>query len=93
VNFAYLEEMAPGLARKILIFATIDGLVLEPLEQKRRPAAQATKITYKDASITPAPKEGGKGNEAGKGFEAFGIVGTPAETVLAMGSTDNGEGL
>lgn len=62
----------PGLVRKIVIFAAVDGLVLQPLGQRPAPAA---KICFKDNAIVPVLKDD---NEAGPGksFEAFGIVGT-----------------
>jgi hypothetical protein len=66
--------MAPGLARKVLIFAAIDGLILQPLGQRgQRPTA--AKITYKDNHIGPAFGDGGGGDEGAKSFEAFAIVG------------------
>ncbi|KAJ5054059.1 uncharacterized protein L3040_000343 [Drepanopeziza brunnea f. sp. 'multigermtubi'] len=58
-----------GLARKLVIFAAVDGLILE---QRGRPA---TKITYKDSSILQVPKDGTRGEGTGKSFEAFGLVG------------------
>jgi len=65
----------PGLARKLLIFAAVDGLVLQPLAQRGTRPAPAAKIAYKDCSIEPVLKDGGEGEGAGKSFEAFGIVG------------------
>ncbi len=71
--------MAPGLARKVLIFASIDGLVLQPLGQRGQRPTPASKITYKDNNIGPILRNGGEVEEAGKAFEAFGIVGKPIE--------------
>lgn len=62
----------PGLARKILIFAAVDGLVLQPVAQRGQRSPSATKIGYKDNYIGPVAKAEGSD---GKGFEAFGIVG------------------
>ncbi|KAI9055758.1 hypothetical protein LZ554_000699 [Drepanopeziza brunnea f. sp. 'monogermtubi'] len=58
-----------GLARKLVIFAAVDGLILE---QRGRPA---TKITYQDSSILQVPKDGNRGEGTAKSFEAFGLVG------------------
>ena len=58
----------PGLARRLLIFAAVDGLILE---QRGR---AATKITYKDNSVLQVPKEDYI-EGIGKSFEAFGLVG------------------
>jgi hypothetical protein len=65
----------PGLVRKILIFAAVDGIVLEPLVQRNQRPGAATKIAYKDRTIGPVLKDGVDGNRPGKSFEAFGIVG------------------
>lgn len=66
----------PGLVRKLLIYAAVDGLVLQPLAQRgqQRPAP-ATKIAFKDNTIGPALREELEGGEAGKSFESFGIIG------------------
>jgi len=65
----------PGIVRKILIFAAVDGLVLQPLTQRGQRPAPATKIAYKDNSISSALKDGGGPDGTAKSFEAFGIVG------------------
>lgn len=65
----------PGLVRKVLIFAAVDGLVLQPLAQRGQRPAPAANIAYKDNSIGPVLKDEGEGESPGKGFEAFGIVG------------------
>ncbi|RDW62818.1 hypothetical protein BP5796_11120 [Coleophoma crateriformis] len=65
----------PGLARKILIFAAIDGLVLQPLAQRGQRPAPASKIAYKDKSIALVLQDGVETDGVGRSFEAFGIVG------------------
>jgi len=74
----------PGLARRVLIFAAVDGVVLQPLGQRGQRPAPAAKIAYKDNSIEPVLKDGGEGDGAGAGksFEAFGIVGKPGGEIL-----------
>lgn len=67
----------PSLVRKLLIFAAIDGLVLQPLGQRPAPSA---KILYKDNSITTTLKEGEDEGSADKSFEAFGIIGMSANS-------------
>ncbi|QSZ33271.1 hypothetical protein DSL72_002859 [Monilinia vaccinii-corymbosi] len=64
----------PGLVRKLLIFAAVDGLILQPAAQKGQRPAPSTKITYKDAHIGPINEAQGVEGSA-KGFEAFGIIG------------------
>ena len=66
----------PGLARKVLIFAAIDGLVIQPLAQRGQRSAPAAKIAYNDNVITSVLKDEGEDEKSGKSFEAFGIVGT-----------------
>jgi hypothetical protein len=78
--------MAPSLARKVLIYAAIDGLVLQPLGQRGQRPVSATKITYRDNNIGPTLKDGGEGEEPGKSFEAFGIVGKPEDCSLGLRS-------
>jgi hypothetical protein len=62
----------PGLVRKLVIFAGLSGVILQPLGAKK---SQATQIAYKDSSIGSAPKDGVESGSADSGFEAFGIVG------------------
>ena len=62
----------PGLVRKLVIFAGLHGVILQPLGAKK---SQATQIAYKDSGIGIAPKDGVESGGAEKGFEAFGIVG------------------
>ncbi|KAG9234878.1 SacI homology domain-containing protein [Amylocarpus encephaloides] len=67
----------PGLARKLLVFAAVDGLVLQPLAQKGQRPAPAVKIAYNDNNIGPAVKDGVEAQTQGddRCFEAFGVVG------------------
>lgn len=60
-----------GIAKKILIYATIDGLVIQPLAQKQRPSS-SVKILYSDGSILPTVKDD---DVVSPKFEAFGIIG------------------
>jgi hypothetical protein len=66
----------PGLVRKLLVFAAVDGLVLQPLAQKGQRPAPAAKIGYKDNNIGLALKDEIEGSEVGKSFESFGVIGT-----------------
>lgn len=80
----------PGIVRKLLIFAAVDGLVLQPLgppraQSSQRHATAPLKISYgppheitraaDDDSHTLRP--GSSGSDAGIGgyVEAYGIVG------------------
>jgi hypothetical protein len=67
----------PGLARKILICAAVDGLVLHPISSKKdqRPSPPV-KLKYGDASVTTVPRDAlPDSSKTNSSFEAFGIVG------------------
>ncbi|KAI1303433.1 SacI homology domain-containing protein [Xylaria venustula] len=69
----------PGLARKLLIFAAVDGLIIQPLATKgqaRNPGAPV-KIKYGDATVTSLPRDATASDSAppSPSFEAFGIIG------------------
>ena len=68
----------PGLARKVIICAAVDGLVLQPLvskkEQQRPP--NPIKIKYGDATISHISRDSAPDyNKPNTSFEAFGIIG------------------
>jgi hypothetical protein len=67
----------PGLVRKLLIFAAVDGLVLQPAPPRNhKPATdQAIKISYKENSIGPLLKDRRQEDTANETLEAHGVVG------------------
>lgn len=76
----------PGLARKVIICAAVDGLVLHPLNSKKESRSSAAalapvRIKYGDASISPVPRGDAAYDllalqrEPNSSFEAYGIVG------------------
>lgn len=65
----------PGIVRKLLIFAAVDGLVLQPLAQRGQRPIAASKIIYKDRSIVPHLNESDEDSTVANSFEAFGVVG------------------
>lgn len=69
----------PGLVRKLLIVAAVDGLILQPPSGQR-----AVKIRYEDNAIVPVNKDASTDSATGgKSFEAFGIVGM-SDTALDL---------
>lgn len=68
----------PGPARKVLITAAVEGLILQPLSSKReqRPAAPV-KLAYGDADISTATRGDSPGpiSKSNASFESFGVVG------------------
>lgn len=79
----------PGLARKVVICAAVDGLVLHPLNNKkdqsqpprsssRSAVSSPVRIKYGDAAVSTISRDAAPDLSAlpqGKSFEAFGIVG------------------
>ena len=68
----------PGLARKIVICAAVDGLVLHPLNSRKDQQQRLTpvRIKYGDASISHAAAADPSSSSSQPSFEAFGIIGT-----------------
>lgn len=68
--------MPSSLARKLLICAAVDGLIIQPLAPKGQRASQPVKVKYGDASVSSISRDQlpdiSKPNST---FEAFGIVG------------------
>ncbi|KAI0386682.1 SacI homology domain-containing protein [Hypomontagnella monticulosa] len=66
----------PGLARKLLICAAVDGLVIQPLATKGQRNPPPVKIKYGDATISSLPRDQSPDtSKPNSSFEAFGIVG------------------
>ncbi|KAM0285624.1 hypothetical protein ACHAQH_001330 [Verticillium albo-atrum] len=66
----------PGVARKVVICAAIDGLIVQPLSSKGQRPAQPVRIGYGDAAISPAPRDQlPDPTKPNSSFEAFGVVG------------------
>lgn len=61
----------PGLARKLLIFAAVDGLIIQSAGQR---GSGGTRIEYGTNNITAA-SEKDRGPEGGGSLEAHGLVG------------------
>ncbi|KAF2864958.1 SacI domain-containing protein [Massariosphaeria phaeospora] len=66
----------PGLVRKLLIFAAVDGLILQPAPPRHHPPAtqQAIKIDYK-GNVGPLLKDRREEDTAPVSLESHGIVG------------------
>ncbi|KAI0389852.1 Syja_N domain-containing protein [Xylariaceae sp. FL0594] len=74
----------PGLARKLLIFAAVDGLIIQPLSTKgggargQQRSATPVKVKYGDATVTTVPRDQVatlESNAPKTSFEAFGVIG------------------
>ncbi|KAK7517557.1 SacI homology domain-containing protein [Phyllosticta citriasiana] len=66
----------PGLVRKLLIFAAVDGLILQPAPPRDRPPStqQAIKIDYK-GDVSPLLKDRRQEDTTSISLEAHGVVG------------------
>jgi hypothetical protein len=67
----------PNLVRKLLIFAAVDGLVLQPSSPRNQPPATqpAIKVDYK-GNVGPLLKDRREEDNASISVEAHGIVGS-----------------
>ena len=66
-----------GLARKILICAAVDGLMIQPLSSKGQKPFQLLSIPYGTGNVSPASRDqtvDGTDHDDSI-FEAFGIIG------------------
>lgn len=66
----------PALARKLLVVAALDGLVLQPLGQKNQRTGHAVRIDYKSHKISSLQESFRDGEPPPVSFEAYGIIGT-----------------
>ncbi|KAL0942774.1 Syja N domain-containing protein [Colletotrichum truncatum] len=65
-----------GIARKVIICAAVDGLIIQPFVTKGQRPAQPVRIKYGDAAITPASREQIPDlSQPHSSFEAFGVIG------------------
>lgn len=67
----------PAIARKVVVCAAVDGLIVQPLSSKGQRPAPPIQIRYGDASISTASRD--QIPDASKSclsFEAFGVVGS-----------------
>lgn len=65
----------PGLARKLLLFAAVDGLFLQPVGQRSSSIdTGGIQVGYGNNKITTVSKKDGDG-DAESGLEIHGIVG------------------
>lgn len=70
----------PGLVRKLLIFAAVDGLILQPTPPRNHgpTTQQAIKIDYK-GNVKPLLKDRREEDTAPVALEAHGIIGRPTK--------------
>jgi hypothetical protein len=69
--------MPGGIVRRVLIFAAVDGLILQPAPPRNhKPSTdQAIKLDYKSNAISPLQKDRRQEDTAPQTLDAHGIVG------------------
>jgi hypothetical protein len=66
----------PGLARKIIICAAIDGIIIQPLSSKGQRPFQPVRVRYGDASVSTVSRDQVPDtSKSDSHFEAFGVIG------------------
>lgn len=72
----------PGLVRKLLIFAAVDGLILQPAPPRNHPPAtqQAIKVDYK-GNVGPLLKDRRDEDTTAVSVEAYGIIGRSLQSL------------
>ncbi|KAH9906631.1 SacI homology domain-containing protein [Xylariomycetidae sp. FL2044] len=66
----------PGLARKLLICAAVDGLIIQPLATKGQRVPSPVKVKYGEATVSAVPRDQGVDTpRPTSSFEAFGVIG------------------
>ncbi len=74
----------PGLARKLLIFATVDGLVLQPLAQRNQLSPPAVIIAYETRSISTIKHSHDNERLSVNSFESHGIIGVHTRLLMKI---------
>jgi hypothetical protein len=64
----------PGIVRKLVLFATVDGLVLQPLALRGQRPSQPVTIDYKTASVNPFLR-GSEEQDKANQLECYGVIG------------------
>ncbi|KAI1860676.1 hypothetical protein JX265_002834 [Neoarthrinium moseri] len=68
--------MPASLARKLLICAAVDGLIIQPLAPKGQRPSQAVKVRYGDAAVSSTTRDQLPDvSTPNASFEAFGVIG------------------
>ncbi|KAL7623030.1 hypothetical protein AAE478_006709 [Parahypoxylon ruwenzoriense] len=68
--------MPNSLARKLVICAAVDGLIIQPLATKGQRSPSPVKINYGDSTVSSVPRDRSPDtSKPDSCFEAFGIVG------------------
>lgn len=65
----------PGIVRKLLIYAAVDGLVLQPLAQRGTRPQTAVTIDYKTHTVRPLLSSSESQQDKDKQFESYGVIG------------------
>lgn len=77
----------PGLVRKAVVFAAVDGLILQPITQRNQHSTPSLRISYKSHKISSL------GNDTFRdipstSLDAYGIVGSRSFSGFDVESSD-----
>jgi hypothetical protein len=74
----------PGLVRKILICAAVDGLILQPISSRNnlKSPEQSIKLDYKSHIISPLLKDRQQEDATPSTIEVHGVVGIIAHNFV-----------
>jgi hypothetical protein len=74
----------PGIARKIVLYAAIDGLIIQPLSSRGQKPFQPVRVKYGDAVISTASRDDvPDAPNPESSFEAFGVIGKQSKHFLS----------
>lgn len=75
-----------AIARKIVVCAAIDGLIIQPLSSKGQKHHQPVRVRYGDSTVSAVPRDQlPDTSNPESSFEAFGIIGEPRVNVVDFG--------
>lgn len=78
----------PGIVRKFLIYAAVDGLVLQPFAQRGQRPQTAVTIDYKSHTVRPLLSSSEGQQDKDKQLESYGVIGEHSFVQIDLYLTD-----
>lgn len=66
----------PGLVRKLVIVAAVDGLIVQPAAQRNQSGTPGLRIPYASSGISAIDSTSRREDGSSTSIDAYGIVGT-----------------
>ncbi len=81
----------PGIARKVIICAAIDGLIIQPLSSKGQRPSLPVRVHFGDSTVSAVPWDQLPDiSKPESSFEAFGVIGhIPVRLRALLGNADD----